>query len=336
MKEFSDIDRQLIELLEKRQQLALGESKAETWSKEYLADLNTGGVVSPETLEAIYREIDSGNMTALKTTVVAFLGTTASFTHQAAISRFGHSVKYLPQDDIASIFRKVENGEADFGVVPIENSTEGAVNRTLDTLINTEATIVGEIRLRIHHNFLCNVSRQDVKNIYSHPQALAQCHAWLKANFPNAQLIETESTTEGAKIAAESDDSAAVASLQAAEDFSLQVLEKNIEDLKGNSTRFMIISNRGTAPTGNDKTSLLLCTKDQAGALYNALAPFKKHGVSLTMIESRPSKRRSWEYFFFIDFLGHVDDGENRVMLEELGAFCQFVKPLGSYPCAED
>lgn len=335
MKDFEKIDKELIELLQKRQKLALDKGVSTTWSKDYLADL-AGGSLTEAFLSSVYREIDSANLSAQKEVCVAFLGTNGSFTHQAAISRFGHSVKYLPQEDIGTVFRRVENGEADYGVVPVENSTEGAVNRTLDTLINTETKIVGEVRLRIHHNFLSNVPRSEIKNIYSHPQALAQCHGWLKAHFPNAQLIESESTTEGAMIASKSTDSAAVASLLAAEDLSLNVLEKNIEDLKGNSTRFMVISNRVENPTGNDKTSLLLCTKDQAGALYKALAPFTKYGVSLTMIESRPSKRRSWEYFFFIDFLGHINDGENIKMIEELGEMCQFVKNLGSYPRATD
>jgi chorismate mutase/prephenate dehydratase len=335
MKDFEKIDKELIRLLKERQQLATDKKLISTWTKEYLKELSTGEL-SIDLLSAVYREIDSANISEQKETKVAFLGPATSFTNQAALNYFGHSVDYLPQYDIPAIFNKVETGEANFGVVPIENSTEGAVNRTLDALVNTEAKIVGEIRLRVHHNILAKCDRSQVEVVYSHRQALAQCHGWLLVNFPNAKLVETESTTEGARLASETENAAAIASLQAAELFNLNIIEKNIEDVKGNSTRFLVISNHLTSSTGNDKTSLLLCTKDQAGALYESLAPFKQFGVSLSMIESRPSKRQSWEYYFFIDFIGHIDDGQNAEMLTELEKICSFVKNLGSYHRAEN
>ncbi len=325
-----EIDQEIAKLVAQR--LELMESK-ENCVAEVTRLAKQFSIPEPA-LKTIFHEIDSAFVVKKRPISVAFFGQEFSFTHQAAMSEFGSCVTYHPQDQIAKVFSAIENEEFDFGVVPVENSTEGAVNRTLDSLIETDTKIVGEISSRIHHNLLSNCDHKDIKNVYSHRQALAQCSGWLKTYLPQAQLIEAESTTAGAELAAKHPNSAAIASAKAAAQFGLAVTDKNIEDENNNTTRFSVISHRNLLPTGHDKTSLLLCTKDQAGALYESLGPFKRHGVSLTMIESRPSRRKEWEYFFFIDFIGHVD--ENRELLEELAEQCQFVKVLGSYPVASE
>lgn len=267
---------------------------------------------------------------------VAFFGTTGSYTSQAAMEAFGPDAQYQPCSEIGQVFDLVSFKDCDFGVVPVENSTEGVVTRTLDLLTDSAVKITGEVALPITHNLLSQSPLSAIKKVCSHPQALAQCQNWLLSHLPGAIRIEVANTTEAARLAAEDPETAGIASTQAAEAFNLTIQAAHIEDIKGNTTRFMIISNQDLPRTGDDKTSLLLSTNDSSGALYQALKPFKELDISMTMIQSRPSKRKTWEYLFFIDYLGHITDDVSQQLLDALHKHCHYVKVLGSYPRAAD
>jgi len=334
MDSFKEIDQQLVSLVEQRIKMMREEHILAGFSDDYIAELTINHEVPKEIILNLLSEISDEASKSYATPTVAFFGTTGSFTNQAALKYFGKNADYKPVAEIAEVFKLVENSEIQYGVIPVENSTEGAVNRTLDSLINSQILVVGEVRLTIRQNLLSNFPMDEIENVYSHPQALAQCHDWLREHLPNARLIESKNTTQGVQDALSNEKSAAIASLLAAKNHPITILKKNIQDQKDNTTRFLVISRNENKPTGHDKTSLLICTKHTPGALYHALAPFAKYGASLAMIESRPSKRQSWEYFFFIDFIGHIDENENQKMVDELKEICQFVKVLGSYPRA--
>ncbi len=290
------------------------------------------GPMKPETLRAIYREIMSGALALEHPLKVAFFGPEATYTHIAAIAKFGHSVEYVARKAIPDVFKDVEAGRADYGCVPIENSTEGAVNHTLDMLLDSSALICAEVNLRIHHCLLSNSPKESIRRVYSHPQSLAQCRSWLHENLPGVEIVEAASNSKAAQIAADEEGAAAIASSLAGELYKLRVLSENIEDNPNNTTRFLIISRQETKPTKDDKTSICFAVKDRVGVLYDCLQPFKRHAVTLTMIESRPTKRRNWEYYFFIDLLGHHSDSAIQKALEELGEHVQSLRVLGSYP----
>jgi len=342
-----EIDKQVVELLNERYKhvLEVGAWKRSRKAAIYVPEREkavydnleriNAGPMKPETLRAIYREVMSGALALEHPLKVSFFGPEATFTHLAAMEKFGHSVEYLARKGIGDVFADIEAGRADYGCVPIENSTEGAVNHTLDMLLDTSVLICAEVNLRVHQCLLGNAPLNMIKRVYSHPQSLSQCRNWLHDNLPNAELLEAASNTKAAQIAAVDTDSAAIASSLAGELYKLNVVSKNIEDNPNNTTRFLILSNQATKPTGDDKTSICFAIKDRVGVLYDCLQPFKDAAITLTMIESRPTRRRNWEYHFFIDMLGHSSDPRIQKSLALLEDNVKSLRVLGSYPKAK-
>lgn len=293
------------------------------------------GPLSDDTLVRLFREIMSACLAQQKPLNIAYLGPQGTFSEMATYKFFGHSVAALPVTSIDSIFAEVEAGIADFGVVPVENSTEGAVNNTLDMFLSSPLKICGELDLPIHHNLMSRFTElSEIKTIYSHRQSLAQCRGWLKENMPHAECIAVSSNAEAAKRAQYTDNSAAIASESAATMYGLEILHKEIEDRTDNSTRFLVIGKQILTPSGDDKTSLLVAANDQPGALFHILKPMSDCNVSMTRIESRPSKQGKWDYVFFIDINGHVDDENVSKALRLLQRITTLFKVLGSYPKA--
>jgi len=293
------------------------------------------GPMTDESLRAIYREIMSSALSLEKSMTIAYLGPEATFTHQAAIRRFGASLRYSPQKTIADVFAEVSRNRADYGVVPVENSTEGVVTHTLDMFVDSDLKIVAQIVMPIQQCLIGKTGRNSIKTLYSHPQPLAQCRTWIQNNLAEAEVIETSSTTRAAEMAAKEKNSAAIASSLAAERYKLQILEADIQDNSANMTRFFVLGRQCSPPTGRDRTSVMFSIADRVGALYRALAPFRRFRINMTKIESRPSKRKAWEYFFFVDCDGHMSDSKVAKALSMLGEHCSYVKVLGSYPKAE-
>lgn len=299
-----------------------------------ICKLNSGPITDAS-LQHIYREIMSSALALEKPMTVAYFGPEATFTHQAAIRRFGSSLRYAAMKTIADVFTEVAKGRADYGVVPVENSTEGVVTHTLDMFVDSELKIVAQIILPIQHCLLGKVARrEEIRRLYSHPQALAQCRQWVQVHLPNAEVIEASSTTRAAELAARGRHTGAIASSLAAERYALRILDADIQDNSANATRFLVLGRQCGAATGKDRTSLMFSVVDAVGSLHRALAPLSKHRVNMTRIESRPSKRKAWAYFFFVDVKGHYDDPPVARALAELGRHCSFVKVLGSYPDA--
>ena len=293
------------------------------------------GPITNESLRAVYREIMSSALAVEKSMTIAYLGPEATFTHQAALQRFGNSLRYVPLKTITDVFSEVTKRRSDFGVVPIENSTEGVVTHTLDMFFESDLKIVAQIVLPIQHCLLSRGRREQIRRLYVHPQTLAQCRSWLQKNFPAAEIIETSSNARSAEFAAKDKHAGAIAGLLAAEKYKLPVLEHDIQDNAGNATRFLVLGRESGLPTGHDRTSLMFCVADRPGALHSSLAPFRRYQINMTKIESRPSKRKAWEYFFFVDIDGHVKDAKIARALVQLGEHCVFVKVLGSYPSVE-
>ena len=282
-------------------------------------------------VRAIYREILS-SMRALEQTIkVAYLGPRATFSHQAAARHFGSAVELCPERTIGEVFEAVERGRAHYGVVPIENSQEGSVNATLDRFIESEARICAQIFLPVELNLLGNGLLAKVRKVYSHPQPFGQCRRWLAEYLPAAECVEVSSTARAAELAAAEEGAAALASGMAGDEFNLPVLAPSIQDASSNVTRFFVIGRKSALPSGRDKTSVMFALRDQPGALAKALAPFEKAGISLTRIESRPSKRQAWEYYFFADLAGHAGGSDLAAALAELSRVCAFTRVLGSY-----
>ena len=298
---------------------------------------NNPGPLDSEEVARLFREIMSACLALEEPLKVAFLGPEGTFTQAAAVKHFGHSVATVPLGAIDEIFREVESGAAHYGVVPVENSTEGVVTHTLDRFMQSPLHICGEVELRIHHHLLAaeELTRDQIRRVYSHQQSLAQCREWLDANLPQAERIAVSSNAAAAKrVQEEQGTSAAIASQAAAERYGLQTVSANIEDMPDNTTRFLVIGPRSSAPSGRDKTSLLLSTGNKPGALFRLLEPFARADVSLTRIESRPSHCVNWEYVFFIDVEGHEQDSRVRKAIEALRKEAELVKILGSYPRA--
>lgn len=297
------------------------------------------GPVTPEAIDAIYREIMSFSISLEKKVKIAYLGPAVTYTHQAAMKKFGSSVDYEPCTTITDVFTEVEQGRADYGVVPVENSTEGAVNHTLDMFIESGLKIYGEIFLAVHHCLLSNgAAAKDITQVYSKDQAFGQCRSWIESHLHGVDLVPTSSTAEAAQFVANDTNEAGIACIAsriAADVYGLKVLAASIEDNPNNTTRFLIISKGEAKPTTSDKTSIVFEIKDRAGALHDVLVPFKKAKVNLTKIESRPSKKKAWSYFFFVDFEGHHDAARVKKAMEALEKHCTFFKILGSYPKAE-
>ena len=293
------------------------------------------GPITNESLRAIYREIMSSALSLQKTMRIAYLGPEATFTHQAAIRRFGSSLRYQPQKTITDVFNEVGKNRADYGVVPIENSTEGVVTHTLDMFVDSDLKIVSQIVLRVQHCLLSDSRKSQLKKLFAHPQALAQCRAWVQNNLPRVEIIETSSNARSAELAAKEKGAAAIAGQLASEKYGLGVLEYDIQDNAANATRFLVLGRQCSPATGHDRTSLMISLVDKVGALHRSLAAFRRYRINMTKIESRPSKRKAWEYFFFIDCDGHVSDHKVAKAIGELEQQCSFVKVLGSYPNAE-
>ncbi|MBU0617278.1 MAG: prephenate dehydratase, partial [Planctomycetes bacterium] len=301
-----------------------------------LCALNKGPVRN-ETLRAVFREIVSGAMVVEAPLIVAFLGPATTFTHQAAKIRFGGSAQYVPQPSITDVFEAVDRSQANFGVVPVENSTEGAVTHTLDMFVDSNVKVCAEINMAIHHNLLSRCrTKEEIKVIYSHPQVFGQCRHWLQRHLPTVPLVEVSSTTEAASRCANEPAAAALASAFAADRYKLDVLAQNTEDFSDNLTRFLVLSRQESKPTGDDKTSMFFVLRDRVGALYETLRPFYVHKINLTFIESRPSRRKRWEYYFFVDAEGHADDPPLGRALAASRQFCLHLTVLGSFPRAAE
>ncbi len=293
------------------------------------------GPLPDETLTRIFREIMSGCLSLQKPLQIAFLGPIGTYTEAAVRKHFGHSAQNIPLQTINEVFREVEAGIANYGVVPIENSTEGGVNQTLDCLIKTPLKICGEIALPIHHHLLSKVRKlKKIKRIYSHPQAFAQCRGWLDKQLPTIERIAVNSNAEAAKRAANESGSAAIAGKMAAEIYQLQKLASQIEDDVNNTTRFIVLGLQTVSPTGKDKTSLLFSSPNKSGALYDLLEPFARNKINMTRIESRPSRQSNWEYVFFVDMEGHIEDKAITKSIQSLEKHTSLIKLLGSYPRA--
>lgn len=342
------LDGQIVQLLNQRarQVLKVGALKAkdslhfyaphrETQVYRRVARLNQGPFPQ-EALHSVYREIMSGALSLEAPLKIAYFGQLGTNTHIAALEKFGSSSRYVAGSSLKDVFLEVERGRAHYGVVPIENSTEGTINHTLDLFVESELKICSEIYLPITYTLMSLSGRMDkVKKVYSHPQSLAQCRLWLEANLPGVKIIESSNTAKAAQIAMKDPSSAAIAPEMAARIYRLRAIARCIEDMQDNYTRFLVIGNTIAEKTGDDKTSLMVSIKDKVGALYDLLLPFRKQGLNLTGIESRPSRKKAWDYYFFIDFLGHVQDIKVRSAISSVEKATLTVKVLGSYPRSE-
>ena len=341
------LDRKIISLLNLRAGITknIGKEKITTGKCIYsperemqvlrkVSSLNKGPL-KKNALEAIYREIMSASLALEKLLKIAYMGPQASFSNLAALKRFGSQMNYVACGGIPEVFLEVERGAADYGVVPVENSIEGAVTHTLDMLVDSDLKICSQVILNVSHNLLANCPKNKIRKVYSNPQVFGQCRIWLQKNLPNVELVDVSSTTRAAELAKKEKNSAAIASLLASKTYGLKVLASGIQDSLQNITRFLVVGKNVAARTGHDKTSLLFSIKDRVGALYELLLPFRKYGVNLTKIESRPLKKKAWEYYFFVDILGHQDDYKIKKALSELERKCTYLKILGSYPIGE-
>ena len=341
------LDMHIVRLLNERTKhvLAIGDMKLKAGEEIYaphreravlqrICQSNEGPVTN-EQLCAIYREIMSSALALEKTMSIAYLGPEATFTHQAAIQKFGSSLRYVSQKTIADVFAEVSRNRADYGVVPVENTTEGVVTHTLDMFVDSDLKIVSQIVLPVQYCLAGNGRLQGIKRLYVHPQALGQCRLWVQEHLPKAEIFETSSNARSAELAAKGKINAAITGVLAAEKYDLPVLEQDIQDNAANATRFLVLGRQCSPPTGDDRTSLLMSVADKAGALHQAIAAFRRYKINMTKIESRPSKRKAWEYFFFIDCDGHVQDRKVIKAIQLLGEHCNFVKILGSYPNTE-
>ena len=343
------IDQQILQLINQRALLAEEVAKTKIASGEEscfyrpdrealvlrrIQDLNPGPL-SDDTAARFFRELMSACLALEKPLQVAFLGPEGTFTQQATFKHFGHAVRTEPVAAIEDIFQAVEEGHCQFGVVPIENSTEGVITHTLDRFVISPLKICGEVEIRIEHNLMANVAElTEITEVFSHKQSLAQCRKWLDKKLPGIRCTEVSSNAEAARIAASRQGAAAIAGMVAADIYKVTILEQGIEDEEDNTTRFVIVGKLTTTATACDKTSLLITTKNHAGALYSILEPFAKYGISMSKIESRPSRQGLWDYFFFVDINGHQTDKNIALALGELESNATMIKILGSYPKA--
>ena len=344
-KGLEELDREIISLISKRTGLYVeeikrrGENPEDVYSPvdksiqfKLIEDMNKGPVPN-DVLKKIYDELILCSVNIVKPIQVAYLGPVGTFSHLALLEIFGDSIRGVSQNTIPAVFDEVETGRAPFGVVPVENSTEGAVTYTLDELSDTDLKIVSEKFIRVSFSLLslCN-ELKDIKKLYSHPQPRGQCKEWIRRHLPDVEIQSADSTTQASEKASGDKFSAAIASETSASIYNLKILANNIEDSSQNYTRFLVIGRKDNPPTGKDKTSIVCAVKDKPGALYNMLKSFGNSGVNMTRIESRPDKKKIWEYNFFIDFIGHKDDRVVKNALEEMRDETLFLKVLGSYP----
>jgi chorismate mutase/prephenate dehydratase len=343
------IDQQILQLINQRASYAIDVARTKIAQGEQgtfyrpdreslilrrIIDLNTGPL-SDHTTVRFFKELMSACLALEKPMEIAFLGPEGTFTQQAALKHFGHSVKTVPAATINEIFNSVELGNSQFGVVPVENSTEGVINHTLDRFLISPLKICGEVEIRVHQNLMGQMESLDqVTEIFSHQQSLAQCRQWLDKHLPHARRTPVSSNAEAARLASINNQTIAIAGKMAAEVYNLNILEKNIEDEPHNTTRFIVIGQQAASPTGKDKTSLVVSTGNQPGALHRILEPFAQSGIGMVHIESRPSRQGLWEYVFFIDIEGHSEDKDVAEALEILKDRVNMLKLLGSYPKA--
>ncbi len=346
--EIDAVDDRILELLNSRAALVIDVGRLKSVKKdefhvpsrereiyERLAGHNNGPFPN-EAIKSVFREIISASLALEAPMKVAFFGPKATFTHLAAMQQFGLSAELVPQKAIPAVFEDVGKGRAKYGVVPVENSTEGMVSHTLDMFMESDLKINAEVLLEIHHYLLSRTGRlEDIKKVYSHPQPIAQSRDWLAENLPNIPVVDVASTAVAAQIVSEDYTAAAIASELAASMYDLKIVRERIEDQVNNFTRFLVIGKKLTEMSGDDKTSLMFSVKDEVGILYRMLEPFAKRGINLSKIESRPLKKKAWEYIFFLDLMGHIADPVIAEAVQELKQCCQFVKVLGSYPRAK-
>jgi chorismate mutase / prephenate dehydratase len=343
-KKIDVLDARIIELLNDRAAitLSIGQEKIKSGKPIYSPDrendvlkrlkaLNKGPIQN-EAIEAIYREIISAARALEKPLCIAALGKKGAYTYSAAQRIFGQQATYESCQDIPVVFQRVESGECDYGVLPLENSTEGMVTPTVDLLVNSELKICKQLMMPIKHNLLSMTTINKINKIYSNPQVFNQCRHWLSQNMPKVGLVPLASTTEAAERASREKYSAALASIEAAQEYGLKILVSGLSDLEHNTTRFCVVGTESSLPTGNDRTSLVFSIKDKVGALHAMLTPFMKNKINLTKIESRPSKKKAWDYYFFVDCEGHQSDAKVARALAQLEGMCKFLKILGSYP----
>jgi chorismate mutase/prephenate dehydratase len=347
--EIDGIDSELLRLLNERARCAqkVGEIKAEHGEAGHiyrpereaqvlrrLQDANPGPLPN-ENITFFFREVMSACLSLEEPLGIAFLGPLGTFSESAATKHFGHAAHLLPQASIDDVFREVEAGHAHYAVVPVENSTEGAIGRTMDLLLTTPLKICGEVVVRVHQNLMSNESSLGtITKVYSHAQSLAQCHEWLNRMLPGVQRISVGSNAQAAQFAAAEAGTAAIAGEAAAARYQLPKLAENIEDEPNNTTRFLILGKHDAAVSGRDKTSLIMSAPNRTGALHELLRPLSQAGVSMCRLESRPAKNALWEYVFYVDIEGHHDDPAIKAALEELVAYAAYLKILGSYPVA--
>jgi len=347
-REIDDLDKQIIELLNRRAEVVVrvGQLKRadntpiyspdrESVILQRVAELNRGPLPQ-KTLRAIYRELMSGSFALEKPLRVGYLGPEGSYSQQAAMRKFGASVEYMPLADIRAVFEEVHRGHCDLGLVPIENSVGGGVVDTLDSFIDAAVHICAEVVLEVHHNLLARCPIDQIKVVASKPEVFAQCRNWLSASLKQVELLPVASSSKAAEMAATQPGLAAIGSTLAGELYGLQVIFANIEDNANNMTRFFVISPRPAGRTGTDKTAVMFTTAHKAGALVEVLNVFSRHGINLTNIDTRPSKRRNWEYYFFVDSEGHCEDPNFVAALEEARQHCGELHVLGSFPRAQD
>jgi len=347
-KRIDEIDNQLVELLNERARVVveIGKLKNKTGGQIYAPDREkkifekitkaNKGPLPDKCLIAVWRELMSGSFVLERSLRISYLGPSGSFSHTAAMLKFGQSVEYEPLTDIRSIFNEASRGHCDFGLVPIENTTGGGVIETLDALIDSNVKVCAEVLMEIHHNLLANCRSDEITKIYSKPEVFAQCRNWLSATFKDAQTVPVASTAKAAQMAAAESGAGAIGSVVAAELYGLKVVCENIEDIANNITRFLVIGLEDAKPSGEDKTAILFSTAHKAGALADVLEVFKRYDINLTNIESRPSKKRQWEYYFFVDFVGHRTEELVQKALEEARKHCLQLSILGSFPRATE
>jgi chorismate mutase/prephenate dehydratase len=344
-KKIDELDDKLVDILNERARVVIEVGNVKKTEKldfhspsrereimDRLAARNTGPFPQ-DALKAVYREIMSSSLSLERPLKIAYLGPRATFTQMAAMQQFGLAAQYLPAETIRDVFTEVERGRSDFGVVPIENSTSGAVIYTLDMFIDSDLKISAEILLEVAQHLINKSGKiEDIKKVYTIAPAAAQCRQWLEKNLPGVPVLDAPSTARAAEMAADDPASGAIASEMAAVLYGLQIAAKKIEDNTSNITRFLVIAPKSPGKTGRDKTSIMFSIKDKVGALYSMLAPFAESGINLNRLDARPSGRKVWDYVFFLDMEGHIEDAKVAAAIERLKADCMFLKVLGSYP----
>ena len=345
-----ELDQQIVKLLNERAQVVVkvghvkrsGQTDTPIYAPDrertVLAKIrqHNAGPLPDTCLEAVWRELMSGSFALERPLRIGYLGPPGSFSHVAARKQFGASVEYDELTDFGAIFDEVARGHVDYGLIPIENSTHGGVTTSLDCFLDTEVKICAEVLVAIHHNLLSRVPLDQIQTVHSHPQVLGQCRRWLHAQLPNAPAVQAGSSSQAVEIAASQPGAAAIGSTLASTTYDVPILFEHIEDNPNNTTRFFIIGKQSAKPTGDDKTSIMFTTEHRAGALTDVLNVFRDHDLNLSRLAERPSQRVNWEYYFFVDVVGHAQTPQVATAIEEARKHCLHLAILGSFPCAHD